>query len=154
VSLQPSSRCLGADDEHASASNDLIHKQMQRDWNIHITRKMSKMHFLALCRTLCPPASYLPEAHSPSNGAGSRLPEQRHPNENPAGDPQHAGGVCCDPIATCPGPVPSLYALLRLAGATDEEADFGSRVCSAWSAATAQTSETALGCLAHKTLWS
>ena len=27
--------------------NDLIHKQIQRDWNIHITRRMSKMRFLA-----------------------------------------------------------------------------------------------------------
>jgi hypothetical protein len=27
--------------------NDVIHTQVQRDWNIHITRKMSKMHFLA-----------------------------------------------------------------------------------------------------------
>jgi hypothetical protein len=27
--------------------NDLINRQVQRDWNIHITRIMSKMHFLA-----------------------------------------------------------------------------------------------------------
>jgi hypothetical protein len=27
--------------------NDLIDRQVQRDWNIHITRIMSKMHFLA-----------------------------------------------------------------------------------------------------------
>ena len=27
--------------------NELIHKQVQRRWNIYITRKMSKMHFLA-----------------------------------------------------------------------------------------------------------
>ncbi|MGO8718626.1 MAG: transposase [Acidobacteriaceae bacterium] len=26
--------------------NDLILKQVQRDWNIHITRRMSRMHFL------------------------------------------------------------------------------------------------------------
>ena len=26
--------------------NDLIHKQLRRDWNIHITRRMPKWHFL------------------------------------------------------------------------------------------------------------
>lgn len=27
--------------------NDVILKQVQRDWNVHITRRMSRMHFLA-----------------------------------------------------------------------------------------------------------
>jgi hypothetical protein len=83
--------------------------------------------------------------HSPSNRTGSRLPDQRHPNEDPAGSPQHTGRVCCHPFATCPGPIPALHALLWLAGTAHKEADLSSRVCSARSAATTQASTTALG---------
>jgi hypothetical protein len=46
----------------------------------------------------------------------------------------------------------ALHALLRLAGATDQKAIFGSLVCSAWSATTAHASKTALGCVAQEAL--
>ena len=38
-------------------------------------------------------------------------------------------------------------------GATDEEIDYSSRVCSARSAVTTEASQTALGCFNQKALW-
>src|ERR1035437_573161 len=125
--------------------NDVILEQVRPDWIIHITRRMSKEHFLKICRTLYSPASHLPEEYSPSNGAGSRLHGQRHTNENLRGSPQHAGRVCCHSLATCAGPVPALHAVLWSSGATDEEADLICSVCATWPAATTQATETALG---------
>jgi hypothetical protein len=44
--------------------SDLILAQTQRPWNIHITRRMTKQHFLGYAgRYIRPEASDIPEAH-------------------------------------------------------------------------------------------
>ena len=70
--------CCGNPPCRRSSTTSSI-EQMQRDWNIHITRRMSKEALSEICRALYPPASHLPEAHSPGDGAGSRLPESKTP---------------------------------------------------------------------------
>jgi hypothetical protein len=59
--------------------NDLILRQTQRRWTIHITGQMSKWHFLKICRTLCSPATHLSASHPPCDGTRSCLPRKQVP---------------------------------------------------------------------------
>lgn len=110
--------------------NDLILRQTQRRWNIHITRRMSKAHFLRYA------GRYIRRLPISQRRILTVTKEEivyqsKHADHDFGKSSLHTGGVRCSDQSAYIGPVPALNALLRPAGTKNKAHHLGCRLHSA-----------------------